>query len=68
MSEIATVSEVQEKGKKAKEVSSLLVGVSTEGKNDALSLIADQLLLDKDFLLVENKKDLAGWKRKWANR
>lgn len=58
MSETVTVSEVQLKGKKAKNVSSFLVGVSTEEKNKALSLIAEQLLVDKELLLIENKKDL----------
>ena len=58
MSETATVSEVQLKGKKAKDVSSLLVGVSTEEKNEALDLIADQLIVDKIYLLIENEKDL----------
>lgn len=58
MSETVTVSEVQLKGKKAKSVSSFLVGVSTEEKNKALSLIAEQLLVDKELLLIENKKDL----------
>ena len=58
MSETVTVSEVQTKGKKAKNVSSFLVGVSTEEKNKALSLIAEQLLVDKELLLIENKKDL----------
>ena len=58
MSETATVSEVQVKGKKAKDVSAFLVGVSTEEKNAALSLIADQLLVDKTMLLTENNKDI----------
>lgn len=58
MTETAIVNEVQEKGKKAKQVSSHLVSISTEEKNKALRLIADQLILDQDFLLDENAKDL----------
>ena len=59
MSEIALLNEVQLKGKKAKEVSSDLIGISTERKNESLNLIANQLIFDTDFLLAENKKDLA---------
>ena len=62
MSEVAIVSEVQVKGKKAKNVSSLLVSISTEDKNEALRLIAEQLLVDKDYLIVENEKDLQAGK------
>ena len=58
MSEIALLNEVQQKGKKAKEVSSALIGVSTERKNEALNLIANQLIFDTDFFLTENEKDL----------
>lgn len=52
------MSEVLFKGKKAKEVSAVLVGITTEQKNEALLLIAEQLLKDKDTLVAENKKDL----------
>lgn len=62
MSEVVTVSEVQLKGQKAKNVSSVLVGVSTEEKNEALSLIAEQLIVDKEFIIQENKKDLEAGK------
>jgi len=57
MSEILTISEVQIKGKKAKEASSLLISNTTTEKNEALVLIADQLLKDKEHILVENSKD-----------
>lgn len=50
--------EVLFKGKKAKEVSSILVGITTEEKNAALLLIAEQLLTDEVYLIAENKKDL----------
>ena len=63
MSETVTVSEVQVKGKKAKDVSSFLVDISTEEKNVALSLIADQLVVDKVYLLNENEKDLKTGKK-----
>ena len=62
MSEAVTVSEVQIKGQKAKNVSSFLVDVSTDEKNKALSLIAEQLIVDKDFLIIENEKDLEAGK------
>ncbi|MEK3934104.1 glutamate-5-semialdehyde dehydrogenase [Sporosarcina sp. FSL W7-1349] len=52
------VSEVQLKGKAAKEASYVMVDVSTEEKNRALELIAGQLLKDQELLLAENKKDL----------
>lgn len=52
------MSEVQVKGQKAKEVSSILVGKTTEEKNEALLLIAEQLITDQAILLAENKKDL----------
>ena len=62
MSEAVTVSEVQIKGQKAKNVSSFLVDVSTDEKNNALNLIAEQLIVDKDFLIIENEKDLEAGK------
>jgi len=52
------MSEVVNKGKLAKEASRILVGVDTEVKNNALELIADQLIVDKDTILLENQKDL----------
>ncbi|QUW22847.1 glutamate-5-semialdehyde dehydrogenase [Sporosarcina sp. Marseille-Q4063] len=64
MGEVAILSEVHLKGKKAKEVSSELIGISTERKNEALNLIANQLVFDTDFLLAENEKDLTLGKEK----
>ncbi|MCZ2257863.1 glutamate-5-semialdehyde dehydrogenase [Sporosarcina sp. G11-34] len=56
------MSEVQLKGRKAKVVSSQLVTITTKEKNDALILIAEQLLLDETYILSENKKDLQAGK------
>ena len=52
------MSEVLKKAKAAKKVSFELVSKTTEEKNAALASIAKQLLLDKDEILAENKKDL----------
>ncbi len=58
MSEATVKGEVQQKGQKAKKVSAYLGSVSTAEKNEALRLIAAQLITDKEYLLIENKKDL----------
>ena len=50
--------EVHLKGQAAKLASYSLVGVSTEEKNEALNMIADQLMKDLTFLLTENQKDI----------
>lgn len=50
--------EVLRKGKAAKEASYLLNTATTEEKNEALRLIAEQLLEEQQQLLTENKKDL----------
>lgn len=52
------MSEVVLKGQKAKAASLALVGVTTEEKNHALVRIAERLLIDKELLIEENKKDL----------
>ena len=52
------MSEVLAKGKAAKHASYQLIGLSTELKNEALKKIAQQLVLDKEYLLGENEKDL----------
>lgn len=52
------MSEVLRKGKAAKEASYVMNNATTEEKNEALRLIADQLLEERDYLLAENKKDL----------
>lgn len=61
MSEVI-VSEVIQKGKAAKKASYALSGATTEEKNEALALIAEQLLADQDLILKENEKDLAAGK------
>lgn len=52
------MNEVQVKGKAAKIASYALAGITTEEKNAALLLIADQLLIDQATILEENKKDI----------
>ncbi|MEK5037997.1 glutamate-5-semialdehyde dehydrogenase [Sporosarcina sp. FSL K6-3457] len=52
------MSEVTRKGQLAKQASYSLVNVTTEQKNEALALIAEQLLVDQSEILVENHKDL----------
>ncbi|MBW8349168.1 glutamate-5-semialdehyde dehydrogenase [Bacillus sp. IITD106] len=52
------MSEVKRKGHAAKMASYSLVTLSTEEKNAALALIANQLLEDKATILSENEKDL----------
>lgn len=58
------MSEVIQKGKSAKEASYSMTGVTTEEKNEALALIAEQLIMDQEMLLIENEKDLAAGKEK----
>ena len=50
--------EIRRKGKAAKEASVALNIATTEEKNKALQLIADQLLEEREQLLAENKKDI----------
>lgn len=52
------INEVQDKGKKAKAVSIQLGMKTTAEKNEALQLIAEQLVADQAFLLTENAKDI----------
>ncbi|WP_203246517.1 glutamate-5-semialdehyde dehydrogenase [Sporosarcina beigongshangi] len=52
------MSEVTRKGQMAKQASYSLVNVTTEQKNEALALIAEQLLVDQSSILAENQKDL----------
>lgn len=52
------MNEILNKGKQAKKSSYELVGKTTEQKNAALKLIAEQLIADEGFILEENKKDL----------
>ncbi|WP_153732988.1 glutamate-5-semialdehyde dehydrogenase [Sporosarcina obsidiansis] len=52
------MSEIRRKGKAAKEASYLLNMATTDEKNEALQLVADQLLEEQEHLLAENKKDI----------
>ncbi|PIC78480.1 glutamate-5-semialdehyde dehydrogenase [Sporosarcina sp. P19] len=52
------MSEIRDKGKAAKEASIVLNVATTEEKNHALQLIAEQLIEEQDQLLAENKKDI----------
>lgn len=56
------MSEVLAKGKAAKKASFVMVDISTEDKNKALAFIADQLIVDQDFIITENAKDLTAGK------
>ena len=59
--------EVRRKGQIAKETSYSLVNITTEERNHALGLIAEQLLVDQEMILVENKKDLNEGKENGLN-
>ncbi len=61
---IQMTSEVYQKGKRAKAASYVLNIKTTCEKNDALTKIAEQLLIDQDILISENLKDLANGKEK----
>ncbi|GAE33528.1 glutamate-5-semialdehyde dehydrogenase [Halalkalibacter akibai] len=52
------MSELLVKARKANECARILATISTEEKNAALQLIAEQLLIEEEFLLTENKKDI----------
>lgn len=52
-------SEVQQKGKLAKAASYILNIKTTCEKNEALTKIAEQLIIDQDIIIAENAKDLA---------
>ncbi|MEK8197551.1 glutamate-5-semialdehyde dehydrogenase [Lysinibacillus sp. FSL M8-0134] len=52
-------SEIQEKGRLAKAASYTLNNKTTCEKNEALTKIAEQLLIDQPIILAENAKDLA---------
>lgn len=52
------MSDVLTKGKAAKTASYAFASITTEEKNDALKLIADQILADQTEILAANRKDL----------
>ncbi|MEN1968615.1 glutamate-5-semialdehyde dehydrogenase [Lentibacillus sp. N15] len=58
------MNEVLQKGQAAKQASFALTTATTEERNQALELIADQLLGEKSVILVENERDLAAGKEK----
>ncbi|WP_337017853.1 glutamate-5-semialdehyde dehydrogenase [Oceanobacillus massiliensis] len=58
------MSEVMQKGKLAKKASYLMTGLTTEDKNTALVLIAQQLIIDCKHILEENKHDIVDGKNK----
>jgi len=49
---------MQDLGKQAKKASRKLLSVTTQQKNTALNLIADELIKNADKLKIENEKDL----------
>ena len=61
------MSEVKRKGKLAKQASFALIGVTTEQKNAALTKIANQLVRDQDYIILENAKDIAAGKEAGFN-
>lgn len=64
MTNIVIESEVRKKGILAKNASYTMNVKTTAEKNDALVKIAEQLLIDQQFIIEENKKDLAIGKEK----
>jgi len=58
------MSEVQFKGKKAQEASYQMTTLTTKDKNEALALIADQIVADQGTILEENKKDIQDGREK----
>ena len=62
MGKITMENEVQYKGQQAKAITSLLGTKTTAEKNEALGLIAEQLLVDQQYLIEENAKDIEAGK------
>ncbi|QGQ45004.1 glutamate-5-semialdehyde dehydrogenase [Metabacillus sediminilitoris] len=58
------MTEILQKGKAAKEASFVMVDISTKEKDEALAKIVDQLLVDQEYILEENQKDLSAGKEK----
>ncbi|MGP7815607.1 glutamate-5-semialdehyde dehydrogenase [Niallia sp. 01092] len=57
------MSEIQTKGKAAKLASLQMTKFSTEEKNEALKYISEQLVIDQDYIITENKQDLENGKK-----
>ncbi|WP_071395226.1 glutamate-5-semialdehyde dehydrogenase [Bacillus tuaregi] len=58
------MSEVLTKGRAAKKASFQLIGKTTAEKNEALLMIAEQLIIDQEEILIENSRDLELGKQK----
>ncbi|EDZ59127.1 glutamate-5-semialdehyde dehydrogenase [Bacillus cereus group sp. MYBK77-1] len=58
------MNEVLAKGKRAKEVARELVLKSTHQKNEALAMVANQLISETAYILEENKRDIEEGKAK----
>ncbi|MFC9415148.1 glutamate-5-semialdehyde dehydrogenase [Bacillus mobilis] len=58
------MNEVLAKGKRAKEVARELVLKSTNEKNEALAMVANQLINETAYILEENKRDIEEGKAK----
>ncbi|WP_242267795.1 glutamate-5-semialdehyde dehydrogenase [Bacillus cereus group sp. BfR-BA-01352] len=58
------MNEVLAKGKRAKEVARELVLKSTNQKNEALAMVANQLISETAYILEENKRDIEEGKAK----
>ncbi|PEI65492.1 glutamate-5-semialdehyde dehydrogenase [Bacillus wiedmannii] len=58
------MNEVLAKGKKAKEIARELVLKSTNQKNEALAMVANQLISETAYILEENKRDIEEGKTK----
>ncbi|WP_445490966.1 glutamate-5-semialdehyde dehydrogenase [Niallia sp. 03133] len=56
------MSEIQTKGKAAKQASLQMTRFSTLEKNKALLLISEQLVIDQDYIITENNQDLKSGK------
>jgi glutamate-5-semialdehyde dehydrogenase len=63
-----TATEVRRMARKAQEASRLLARLSTTAKNKALLAMADHLERDQEWLMKENRKDLAAAERAHLSR
>ncbi|MFC0558177.1 glutamate-5-semialdehyde dehydrogenase [Halalkalibacter alkalisediminis] len=61
------MSELREKARKASECARILSTISTEEKNQALQLIAIQLIEEETYLLKENDKDIVTARQNGTN-
>lgn len=54
--------ELIQKGRKAKDAATILAKTTTEQKNKALQIMAEQLMKEQTFILLENEKDIIAGK------